>query len=314
MSSGNEQPSVDVGLSDAAIDWVVKLNSGTASEEDLAAFEQWRFQSSEHERAVLEAETIWYGVGVAGDKLRAETRKNITRRALLGGGIVALGGLGLAQYDDINARIVADHITGIGEQRMVTLGDGSTVRLNADSAISIDYQPNRRGITLLKGQAHFTVSSDSGRPFIVDAEGGQTRAIGTAFDVGIGAEDVVVTVSEGRVDVSTGQEASHGVEVGSDEQVRYLNKRSPSRVKSVDAAIETAWRRGKLIFNQRPLSEVVFEIERYLPGKIFVARAHVRALNVTGVFNLSEPDSVLRIVGETLPVRIATLPLLTVIY
>ncbi|MDF1685906.1 MAG: FecR family protein [Parvibaculaceae bacterium] len=314
MKSNEDQMNVDIELSNAAIDWLVKLNSGAASAEDLANFEQWRFQSSEHEKAALEAEAIWYGVGLAGKKLREDTRKKITRRALLGGGIVALGGLGLTQYKDINTQLAADYKTGIGEQRQLTLEDGSTVLLNADSAISIDYTPTRRGITLLKGQAHFTVSPAAHRPFIVEAEGGQARAIGTVFDVAIGAEQVAVTVIEGRVGVSTSTVNSRGVEIGSDEQAHYAHRMPALEVKAVDAALVTAWRRGKLIFNQRPLSDVVFEIERYLPGKIFIARAHMRLLKVTGVFDLSEPASVLQIVEETLPVRVAAMPFVTVIY
>lgn len=77
--------------------------------------------------------------------------------------------------------------------------------------------------------------------------------------------------------------------------------------------METAWRRGKLIFNRRPLGDVVAEIKRYRSGQIVIASAGLRALEVTGVFELADPEAILRTIEETLPVHVTRLPFVTVI-
>lgn len=104
------------------------------------------------------------------------------------------------------------------------------------------------------------------------------------------------------------------VVVRADQRVRYAAGGRPSTPQAVDADMETAWRRGKLIFNRRPLGDVVAEIERYRSGTIIIAGNRLRALEVTGVFNLDDPEAILRTIEETLPVRALRLPLVTVLH
>lgn len=104
------------------------------------------------------------------------------------------------------------------------------------------------------------------------------------------------------------------VVVRADQRVRYAAGGRPSAPQAVDADMETAWRRGKLIFNRRPLGDVVAEIERYRSGTIIIAGNRLRALEVTGVFNLDDPEALLRTIEETLPVRALRLPLVTVLH
>ena len=89
----------------------------------------------------------------------------------------------------------SDAMTATGEQRTMTLADGSQVQLNTDSAISIDYQPDRRIVHVLKGEAAFSVARDPRRPFSVEAKGGSTTALGTRFIVDRHADRTQVTLS-----------------------------------------------------------------------------------------------------------------------
>ncbi len=95
--------------------------------------------------------------------------------------------------------------------------------------------------------------------------------------------------------------------------VRYRARGMPFAAEQIDANAETAWRRGKLIFNRRPLGDVVADIERYRRGKIVVVRNDLDSLEVTGVFDLADPEALLRVIEDTLPVRIARLPFVTII-
>ncbi|MBX3536671.1 MAG: FecR family protein [Chelatococcus sp.] len=314
MTADGKRHHVDIALSDEAIDWVVRLNSGRATQTDRQAFADWRLQSEQHERAAQEAETIWHGVGLAGDGLQKADRKaarsKATRRALLGGVLLVAAGLAIERSGFLGPGRLADHATGVGEQRLIVLPDGSSVFLNASAALAVDFTDAERRLTLLEGEAIFTVARDTARPLIVEASGGEARAIGTIFNVDIRPEEVVVTVLEGVVEIAT--------QVGSvtarlDQRVRYAASSRPSAAETVDADVETAWRRGKLIFNRRPLGDVVAEIKRYRDGQIVIVNPRLRALEVTGVFDLADPETILRTIEETLPVHVTRLPFVTII-
>jgi transmembrane sensor len=89
--------------------------------------------------------------------------------------------------------------TAIGEQRLISLSDGSTMELNARTKLVVRYTPSERVIELLEGQALFRVAKDATRPFVVNSGDTRVRAVGTQFDVYKKRTHVIVTVVEGRV-------------------------------------------------------------------------------------------------------------------
>lgn len=313
MTSQNSQPD-DMVLSDEAIDWVVRLKSGRASADDLAAFAAWRQRSEEHEQAAREAEAIWHGVGIAGSGVRRADRKaKLTRRAVLGAGVLVAGGGALAWSGALGPHLLADHVTGVGEQRSISLDDGSSVLLDAATSLSVEFGARERLLRIHGGQAAFTVAHDPSRPFVVSAGTGWTRAIGTVFDVDVRPREVMVTVVEGAVDIATEAAPSRPVRATVDQRVRYGGSTPPSAPESIDSDMETAWRRGKLVFDRRPLGDVVAQLGRYRDGRIVLVGDRLRSLEVTGVFDLTEPEAVLRAIETTLPVRVTRLPLVTLI-
>jgi transmembrane sensor len=266
--------------------------------------------------AACEAESIWHGVGVAGDRAKRLDQKarraRVTRRAVLGGGTLAVAGFALTRSGVIGPRLFADYATDVGEQRTVALTDGSSVFLNARSALSVKFAAAERRLSLLEGQATFAVARDAARPFVVEAGDGQTRTVGTVFDIDIRADEAIVTVVEGVVAITTDQ-APDPVVARVDQRVRYFPRGRPSAPEAANADIETAWRRGKLIFNRRPLADVVADIERYRRGTIVLVGDGLRSLEVTGVFDLNDPETILRTIEDTLPVQMTRLPFVTVI-
>ncbi len=101
-------------------------------------------------------------------------------------------------------RYIADtYSTAIGEQRTITLSDGSTLVLNAKSRVRTRLSEQRRDIDLLEGQAIFRVAHDTLRPFIVHAGNTNITAVGTRFDVYRKETGTIVTVLEGKVAVES---------------------------------------------------------------------------------------------------------------
>lgn len=307
-----ENHSEDPG--DLALQWLVRIHSGRVEQRDLLAYAEWRAASPAHEEAAREAEKLWEGIGAVGkDVGKRVRRRQVTRRGVIGGAGVIMIGAGLYGAGLVGPDLLADYRTAIGERLEFQLQDGSRVFLNADSALSIDMRGDRRRLRLWQGQATFTVAHDAARPFIVRAEGGETRAIGTVFDVDIRRDTVVVTVLEGTVGVHSLDGPGPETIISADQSVSYGMAGSVSAVAMVDAETETAWRRGRLVFDSRPLGDVIAEVSRHLDGNIVVASHRARQMPVTGSFSLTQPEKIVEIVENTLPIKVTRLPFATII-
>ena len=88
---------------------------------------------------------------------------------------------------------------------LVTLSDGTKVRLNANSTLEypVSFDDAEVREVRLKGEAHFEVTKNPHRPFVVKAGEMQTQVLGTIFDVKAYRKDAPkVTLMEGKVKVS----------------------------------------------------------------------------------------------------------------
>lgn len=150
---------------------------------------------------------------------------------------------------------------------------------------------------------------DRSRPFVVASAGGEAHAIGTVFSVRRRGEINDLVVTDGVVEVHGGPQV---VRLTAGQQMAY-GAGFQSLVRAVDGVALTAWSRGKLIFNHRPLAEVAAELERYQLGKVVVRNERLKRLAVTGVFELDDTKALLRAISATLNVPIMRLPFLTII-
>lgn len=83
------------------------------------------------------------------------------------------------------------------------LPDGTVVELNRGAELSVDFRPDLRRVILVSGEAHFSVTKDPSRPFVVNAKGIDVQAVGTAFNVRVDADAVEVLVTEGKVQLAS---------------------------------------------------------------------------------------------------------------
>ncbi|OSQ49564.1 FecR family protein [Thalassospira alkalitolerans] len=335
-------------LGDQAIEWLVMLQSGDATARDRAGFADWCAQSPDHARAVAEARSLLAGIDET--KIAQQWRDNRDIGAAVGamaspapapitghrksfpksrpkshmrragkaaiwaatvcilmvailGGVEAIGPI---------ARWTADYSTATGQQRTVVLGDGSMAHMNTASAFSVDFSGPRREIHLEAGEVIFDVAKDASHPFVVSANGGEARAVGTIYGVRLDGDVTDVTVREGIVDVSNGDHETRRITVG--QQARYRGDGKVEYIENADLAAYGSWQRGKLIFNQRRLGDVIGEVARYQRGQIVIAREALRDLKVTGVFAIDDLNALLASIEQTTSARVTHLPLLAVIY
>lgn len=92
--------------------------------------------------------------------------------------------------------------TGIGEQRLVTLDDGTRMQLDTNSHVEVRLGQNARRVEMTDGRAFFDVAHDAKRPFDVDVDGTIVTAVGTRFSVRRDGDRVWVVLSEGRVRIA----------------------------------------------------------------------------------------------------------------
>ncbi|WP_261404539.1 FecR family protein [Chenggangzhangella methanolivorans] len=207
------------------------------------------------------------------------------------------------------ARARADHATPPGESLSVALEDGSSLFLDADSAVSERFSNGRREVELLRGRAWFDVAPDPTRPFLVHARDIDVRVTGTAF--GVDRDRGVVTVENGSVSVAEGGEH---LRLTPGQQVASRDGRLLAP-EAVDPSTALAWRRGLLVLDAAPLEDVFREIARMAGGRVIAPQAEVRALRLSGVFRAEDPQALIEALRSGLGLRTASAPgLATLVY
>jgi len=202
-------------------------------------------------------------------------------------------------------------ITKIGEQKTFTLKDGSLVTLNTNSHVDINYSDSHREITLLYGEAQFTVAKDKSRPFTVTSGEKSFTALGTIFNVQKGNQlDMELVVSEGSVLVTDAQQTlmnltktitkelnkpnSLQIVVGG-EKSTIINKvqQKTLSLSSEQTDNELAWQKGMLIFNGETLLEVLSEVSRYTNVEFEIADDSLTKIKVAGYFKANDIEGML---------------------
>jgi len=197
------------------------------------------------------------------------------------------------------------------EQR--TLPDGSVVELNRGAEIALAFTPAERRVHLLRGEANFQVAKDKEHPFIVSAGGVDVRAVGTAFNVRLGASAVEVVVSEGRVRIDQPANAANG---GSTVVVSELGEGQSTTVSLVAAAAPAvatldgtalqerlAWQPRLMDFTDAPLADIIAEFNRRNPVHIVLEQPVVGALRLSVTFRSDNVEGFVRLLESDFDLR-----------
>lgn len=150
-----------------------------------------------------------------------------------------------------------------GTDFKVTLSDGTTVWLNAES--KLEYPAGFSGserVVRLTGEAYFEVAKDKAHPFIVQTGNLKTKVLGTQFNVrNYSGTDSHVTLIEGSVEVSNAKgEHTTRIKPGEDAQ---LNTRGDFAVKEVDVDSYIYWKDGFFYFDNVSLTDIMQNLGRW---------------------------------------------------
>lgn len=306
----SEHASADDRARLEAAEWFARLNSRTVSTASLHEFRAWRV-NPDNASAYAEQEALWKAAGrlqddpEIGAAVQAALDQSSKRRRLgdwltavptsLKFATLAAFGLGavLAVWGVVATQAGQTYRSGVGEQRIVRLEDGSQVRLDTDTTLRVRLTPGARRIELDHGQAFFDVAHDPTRPFTVRADGAEVRAIGTRFDVRRDGASVQVTLVEGKVQVRQAQGDRRWTMVPGD-QLRVGQREptvTPPQVRQIDAVAATSWTTGRLTFRATPLSAAIAEVNRYGHKKIALEAADLAQRPVSGAFESGDTEA-----------------------
>ncbi|HEY5851711.1 MAG TPA: FecR domain-containing protein [Lysobacter sp.] len=297
----------DTGVSEAEA-WLARLMSPECDPHERAAFEDWLAQSPANVTAYVEAERLHALAGAlaADDLLRAAASaarrrpaSPHSRRPWLSAAAAAIVVAAVATAylwpRPAEQAVVQQFATARGEQRQITLIDGTVMRLDTGSRISTRFDGEQRLVELKSGRAQFVVAADKARParqFLVKAGAGTVRDIGTTFQVSHVDGQVNVGLLEGRVDVSVDSGAGAlSSELAPGEQVTIDAHGALGNKQPLDLVAAHAWPQGDLVFRQRRLDELLAEMNRYSPTQLQLADPALASLQVSGVFHAGDQEA-----------------------
>ena len=325
------------GIYEIAANYVLREQSGQSGVEDQRRLADWLQASPERLKAYEAAKQVCVAISqnsahpeimaMRHAALSSRPRPRASRYLLIAAGLAAVAvGLGvflmLAQSRNFArgptqvalAPTVAVSETAFnpnsavyrtqkGERSSVASPDGSAVVLDTDSAVEVAYSNIERGVRLFRGQAIFEVAKHQPLPFRVHAGSRIITAVGTRFDVRLlGSSDmptVRVALLEGALNVSDANRASLEIASMVAGEVLQAPPSAPMRVQPEDAESLASWESGVLVFNDRPLSEAIDEMNRYTMNPIVLAGESSRNLRVSGVFNTRDPELFAKTIAET---------------
>jgi len=220
-------------------------------------------------------------------------------------GLAAAAALALLVSPSLTLRLSTDHATRTAELRDIRLEDGSLVRLGARSAIDVRYSDAERRVTLVAGDAWFDVAHNPARPFIVEADGTETRVLGTAFEVRRRLDGTEVGLVRGRVRLSA-VGAARALDLKPGDQA-FVDRSGAMHRDIVPPESIASWRDGHLFANNATVAEVIGELRRYDRGWIILADDAFAAKRVTGLYDARQPAEALNALIETAGGSLSTL-------
>lgn len=286
--------------SDEAAAWHARLGRQAVTTEELRDFRRWRAQPA-NAAAYAHLERTWTQAGALrhDPEILSATQAALQRRRrrkaagrtplILGAGLAALATAALIVALLLGGGLPRSYDTGVGEQRLIVLNDGSRLRLNTDSKVRVRYARDARTLELLRGEAFFEVAHDPSRPFTVEAGEADVRALGTKFDVRRFADGVQVTLVEGSVRVQA-EDRPAAWTLKPHEQLT-IAKGLAAAPRPADPAQATSWTDGRIVFASTPLAAAVAEVNRYATRKVELDVPALARAPVNGVFDTGDTEA-----------------------
>ena len=292
--------------------WFVKAQDGMSASEKNT-FEKWLHVNPKHQKAYTRFEALWSELdALAPTSKRACSKKRIQPWwGYASACVAAVFMIVFVQWQTWSARPEFTQVmsTPVGSMREYALQDGTTLFLDTDTKVKVEYYKQKRLVTLDQGQIVLHVSKDKARPLFVETQNVQVRVTGTRFEVRNVDKHVRITVEEGSVEVSHKSQDDGTIltlaNLHAKDQLTLDEQGFVLTSSTFQNNLIAPWRSGRLVFDQTPLKEVLFEFERYGAKKAVIDSPKLASMTLSGSFEIERYASFLELLPKVLPLKIA---------
>lgn len=299
------EPAISRDIRAEAAAWLARLHADDRSRADEEAFRAWLAAAPAHAAAFEAVDHAW---SVAGGLSRqgGRQRQAFSRRTILAGS-AGLAAAALGTFSFVQRSAARTYQTDVGEQRHVSLEDGSQLFLNAQTRLAVRFSDDQRDVTLEYGRANFRVAADAQRPFVVQAAERRIIAGPCNFDVRCENGQVQVVLISGEVRVKSDDTQARNAKADAlllragDRLIAQANRTRRDRPNLTPLL---AWQTGSAMFENETLADAVREMNRYSSEKLELADERARTLRVSGVYRVGDNVSFARSVSRLLPLNV----------
>ncbi len=281
---------------------------------DQAEFDAWLAESVFHRVAYLRVEGAVAHAGrlvafrrsfrrAPGGTGRLASYYRLLALPLLAAAFAALGIWGFPLVESLMQPPERSFSTDIGGRTMLSFADRTQIELNTDTAIRFRMTNKERIVWLERGEAWFHVAHNAADPFTLFVGNHRVTDLGTEFVVRRGANRLVVALLQGRAALTT-QGAPTATLAAGEEAVAAGASVSIIRKSPQELADELAWRRGKLVFRNTRLADVVKEFNRYNATKLVIADPAIAGEKINGDAKTDDYEGFLQLVEVALKLHV----------
>ncbi len=272
------------------------------------AFEEWRATPA-HAQAYAGFEALWTDLA----QRRQSTppvlpvrRKRFWRPALATATalVCALLTVSVGAPNMPYRHQVAAHAQGM---RTLKLPDGSTLYINANTRLRINFRSQQRDIYLDQGQFYLEMATDQERPLWVHAGNARVRGVSSGFDVRRGQRQLVVSVAHGQVAFEPEGDPSNATLLEARQRATFEYARSTLQLQPLSNEEIADWRSGHLTFRNRELDSLIDELSLYRSKPVQLAEGPLAHFKVSASLDVTDPDALLNALPALIPVK--TVPL-----
>ena len=266
-------------------------------------FNSWKAVPA-HARAYAEFESLWADLGELKQLNKPvplplpRRRRSVFALATAAAVLCAVFALNIGTPVQLHQQQIA---TQSQDAKTVRLPDGSTLTVNANTRLRIDFSASQRDIYLDRGQLYIEVAANKEQPLVVHAGHARVRVVGTGFDVRRSQRQLVVSVAHGQVAfIPDGKSAAL---LGASQRATYDYAKGSLEEQSLSPGEVADWRSGHLSFRNRELASLVDELDLYRPGVIELADGPLGRYKVSGNLDVSDPLALVKALPALIPVK-----------
>ena len=248
-----------------SINWMIKTDEGLNYQE-TKEFTLWMKNSSNH-NDFDEITKFKKNISSISEKEKTKLLNNIYEEldnesynwtTLIAASLVFITCIFFYNFDYKKDEFSTEYLSNLNKIDNIVLPDKSTISLDANSKLSVNYNKDKRVVFLNKGRAFFNVQKDE-KPFIVYTKHNDIQVLGTSFEIIEEKKETIVKVKTGKVRV--GKEIN-----GKSKLIFLLNKNdylvldengNSKHLKKIDNEKITMWRDNKLYFELTPLKKAI---------------------------------------------------------